>query len=524
MSDSFDPKDLDEWLAGGSFRNESFAGGANFSPTQTPSFDNKKGTSDINSLTLAGNFDLLNPALINNESQINMDVLDLYSFNPSTSSFEAVITFTITDDITNEVLVSRTNDLEDFTPGVDFAAVSLDMQNLADIYNEKLDLTTLSFTNPVTLAINIQNLTKSENINVAVGKVVYGTVLGQLKKVVINKVLQMLSLTNSFAILAVGFTLDALFNEVTEMAMGLDTDFGFGGELMTGIDGANLTDGGDKQYSTARDVITGLKGIAIDALGWGTVDGFSDITQADIDYGWERRGYTLSSVTQAGYQSDLSNAADNPQDIGDSYIGQDDSSSSSNNKHGGTGHSDNGGVAGGAGNTSGSGPGSPSDGGAGNGGSFSCFIAGTIVKVVYYQAILEIAIENVEIGYKLLGQDGSINTVLEFDRPITHGRPIYGFNQKEEFTTTEHMFLTTKGWKALVPKHAKEHHSDTFDKLDMTLDSVLGVGDVLVLIDGTEEVIETISKKRVDYDTKLYNFKLDGNNTYSANGYIVHNK
>jgi len=157
-------------------------------------------------------------------------------------------------------------------------------------------------------------------------------------------------------------------------------------------------------------------------------------------------------------------------------------------------------------------------------GSWSCFIAGTIAIVVENNKQINKKIEDVVIGEYLLGLDNSINKVVEYDRPITHGRPIYGFNGKQEFTTTEHMFLTTEGWKALIPEHAKEHHHETFKKLGMNLNSVLSVGDILILKDNKQEELETISVKEVDYNTKLYNFKLGGNNTYVANGYIVHNK
>ena len=54
-------------------------------------------------------------------------------------------------------------------------------------------------------------------------------------------------------------------------------------------------------------------------------------------------------------------------------------------------------------------------------------------------------------------------------------------------------------------------------------DSVLNIGGTLILAEGTEEIV-SITSKEVDYHTKLHNFKLEGNNTYIANGYVVHNK
>jgi hypothetical protein len=52
----------------------------------------------------------------------------------------------------------------------------------------------------------------------------------------------------------------------------------------------------------------------------------------------------------------------------------------------------------------------------------------------------------------------------------------------------------------------------------------LKVGDILVKENGKFELIWSITSKKADPRTPLYNFKLDGNNTYYANGYLVHNK
>jgi hypothetical protein len=61
-------------------------------------------------------------------------------------------------------------------------------------------------------------------------------------------------------------------------------------------------------------------------------------------------------------------------------------------------------------------------------------------------------------------------------------------------------------------------------KLEIDLDTTeLKVGDVLVRNDGVEE-IESLSYIRGKYNTPLFNFSLDGDNTYFANGYLVHNK
>jgi hypothetical protein len=48
--------------------------------------------------------------------------------------------------------------------------------------------------------------------------------------------------------------------------------------------------------------------------------------------------------------------------------------------------------------------------------------------------------------------------------------------------------------------------------------------DTLILANGKEVILQSIKEKVADPGTQLYNFILEGNNTYYANGYLVHNK
>ncbi|HCY20842.1 TPA: hypothetical protein DIC40_03155 [Patescibacteria group bacterium] len=52
----------------------------------------------------------------------------------------------------------------------------------------------------------------------------------------------------------------------------------------------------------------------------------------------------------------------------------------------------------------------------------------------------------------------------------------------------------------------------------------LKVGDILIKENNEIEYIWSIQSTTADPEIPLYNFKLDGNNTYYANGYLVHNK
>jgi hypothetical protein len=144
----------------------------------------------------------------------------------------------------------------------------------------------------------------------------------------------------------------------------------------------------------------------------------------------------------------------------------------------------------------------------------SCFTGDTLVTMFDGTDKL---ISDVEVGEELLGRDGYNNTVIEFDHPLLGNRELYSFNDGEPFVTAEHPFMTSTGWKSISPVATAKENPD------------LEVGDLLIG-DYIEQIGEPLLKitalavVHADPETQLYNFKLSGNKTYYANGYLVHNK
>ena len=162
----------------------------------------------------------------------------------------------------------------------------------------------------------------------------------------------------------------------------------------------------------------------------------------------------------------------------------------------------------------------------------TCFVAGTEISMEDGSNKL---IEDVQIGdylnncYQSSDSDeqGNANKVLEFDHPLLGDRKLYGFNKQYEcgrgdcgFVTAEHPFLTTEGWKAIdIDATIIEQ-----PEINVTMVGNLKVGDVMIMNDGLKTVISSIEQYTDLPERQLYNFKLDGDNTYIANEYIVHNK
>lgn len=142
----------------------------------------------------------------------------------------------------------------------------------------------------------------------------------------------------------------------------------------------------------------------------------------------------------------------------------------------------------------------------------NCFVADTLVQLADGT---KKNIQDVQIGDVLKGEKTN-NKVLGFHRPTLDGGKVYSFNGGRYFVTEEHPFKTTDGWKSINPdKTAKENIGITVTKLE--------IGDTLIT-DSGQVKLNTIDAKDEPSTTPLYNFLLNGDHTYYADGYLVHNK
>ena len=158
----------------------------------------------------------------------------------------------------------------------------------------------------------------------------------------------------------------------------------------------------------------------------------------------------------------------------------------------------------------------PGDGGD-NDDDGSCFVKGTIVRLADGS---DKKIEDVQIGDVLLGKDGAHNVVLEFDHPMLAGRDLVGINEAGPLMTPEHPLWTDSGWKAFNVAHTLK----AYPHLESLMQGNLDVGDKILDVDGNWIEIESLELFVGEPDQQVYNFILDGNNTYHANGYLAHNR
>jgi hypothetical protein len=145
----------------------------------------------------------------------------------------------------------------------------------------------------------------------------------------------------------------------------------------------------------------------------------------------------------------------------------------------------------------------------------------------------ERAIEEIEAGDVVLGSNGQLNLVLGVLRLALGARALYALNGYDHFVTASHPFLTAHGWKSIDPaRTAKEHPA-----VDTTQ---LGVGDRLLAAEARPPsgvcvnlltattlrhvAVTKVSRREADPALRIYNLRVDGDHTYFANGFVVHNK
>ena len=122
-------------------------------------------------------------------------------------------------------------------------------------------------------------------------------------------------------------------------------------------------------------------------------------------------------------------------------------------------------------------------------------------------------IAEVKEGDVVMGEGGSLNTV-EKAKAYDKIDSIYKINDGDYFVTGGHPFKTTEGWKAMRPTATADSHRD----LNVT---ELHVGDQIITREGTETVFAITF---MEMPVTVYNLAVDGNDTFFANGYLVHNK
>lgn len=148
----------------------------------------------------------------------------------------------------------------------------------------------------------------------------------------------------------------------------------------------------------------------------------------------------------------------------------------------------------------------------GDDGGGGCFVSGTKVSLPNGERK---NIEEVKVGDEILGGSES-NKVVEVKKTLLKNRPLFSINDSAAFVTESHPFSTTTGWRSINPE------ATALEMSGLKVGS-LEIGDILITEKG-KEIVKKIQAAASDYFTPIYNFRVSGDHTYFANGFLVHNK
>jgi hypothetical protein len=154
----------------------------------------------------------------------------------------------------------------------------------------------------------------------------------------------------------------------------------------------------------------------------------------------------------------------------------------------------------------------------------SCFLGDVMLYMMEDGVITQVAMEDAWQAWEArrkgtehhcVDQNGDSCQILNFTRIENLTDNVYSINGSDAFVTGGHPFLTTDGWKCAD----LERGTGTYPDLALTQ---LAVGDVLLKHNGEQETITDITGS--ESTETVYVIDVDGDDTYIANGYIVHNK
>jgi len=137
-------------------------------------------------------------------------------------------------------------------------------------------------------------------------------------------------------------------------------------------------------------------------------------------------------------------------------------------------------------------------------------------------------------GDQVIGRAGGVNRVTGMHIVPLGRRALFGINQHPPFFTAEHPFLTPGGWRAL-DRVATRLETPGLEVAE------LAAGDVLITataISGETAgalalapavgfrhlVLHRLTRAEGNPEDRVYNLILDGDHSYVANGFVVHNK
>ncbi len=159
-----------------------------------------------------------------------------------------------------------------------------------------------------------------------------------------------------------------------------------------------------------------------------------------------------------------------------------------------------------------------------------CFVGGTQIAI---PGGASRAIEFFMPGDEVIASDGTTNRVLELERQPLGRRPLYSVNDSGFFFSPEHVFMSDTGWRAINVDIARRDDptieveplrvGDTiYAMAAVPVYAIAGAGHCTAPAVAEPITVTSLVGQWTEPQTFIYNILLDGDMTYFANGFLVH--
>lgn len=322
------PSDKKEWLPGGAFKNSTFAGGNFYNPLALldVKFDSRPKLDLTTAIMTGAVFSYLNKGYSDLKNTINsfgfLDLLNdykisktiIYNVRVQISSYEL-----INQDIILNLRVDGNGDNSSNSSSVTSSKGTMNVSEINDAMNFQDDKSLVTDVLGVlgvhpSLALAIVTITdivqaKEVQASTRVANFTINQAINTLSTALATKAVGILGITSIVGVLGILAVAKTVVTEAFEVAVGLDNHFGFGGEVVSlGKLGVKTDDYGATVHSRKQEFAEGF----LD-----TIKEIASLGSAYTDtYNNPFNNFSNEEVDNAMAQADLSDYADNPQDLG----------------------------------------------------------------------------------------------------------------------------------------------------------------------------------------------------------------
>lgn len=134
-------------------------------------------------------------------------------------------------------------------------------------------------------------------------------------------------------------------------------------------------------------------------------------------------------------------------------------------------------------------------------------------------------IKDVEVGDRVLDNDGNVNNVTGLKSTIVGDRKMIKIKGYDFFATDDHLFLTNNGWKTWRPDRLIDNNRDNAVFLESeNRHHPIDNDDILITSSGNIPYAD-LEVEEVDFDPNyvVHDLHLDGSSIYIVDGFVVHN-